>query len=1073
MLDYDIVMVTDARLPGGTSASVAEEVRAQAAAGYRTALLQIDSPLVRRARPLSPRIRECLERGELDLLTDDSPVRARLLAVRHPTVAASIDPDRVPRIHADEHLLIANQAASVPPSADVEGGRTEVPPTPGQDGADAAPPGEVLRYVPRAVEEHLSSWVGAPVRWVPIGPLVRQDLERVAPDVVQEPDDWLNIIDVAAWRRPRDGSRHRIPVIGRHSRDDVLKWPGTRAELLAAYPASRDVEVHVLGGARPVAQMLGGTLPDNWQVLAFGSARPVRFLAGLDIYVYQHHPALVEAFGRSILEALASGLPTVLGPHFEAVFEDAAVYAEIADTAEVVQALHRDRDRYRAVAARATEYAAERFGHGVHRDRLQALIGSPSRGRAAVAASSRPTPTAAASDRDDGLEGGAERDDGPEGVIERADGSEGVAEPADGPARQRVLFVSSNGAGVGHLMRLLSYAKHADSHVEPLFLTFSQGGKVVDDAGYLVEYLASRSISGARAVAWHPMLRARVGELIERYDVRAVVFDGTWPYQGILDAAADHPHVQLIWSRRAMWRHGVSNPVLDHERDRFDLVIEPGELAADEDHGETRRYRAEARRVGPVTYLDLDELLDRDAARAALDLDPDRPAALVHLGAGNIDDAASVLGQVVARLGQEPELQVRVTRSIIAERDTELPDNVEPLSIYPLSRYLPAFDLAIAAPGYNSFHELLLAAVPTIFVPNLSTATDDQGARSRYAERIGVALDLPAPTPDRVDAAIEAILDPERRRRMHERAVARRQEGGAAGAMAAITELLATGPRDRPTPLELERAAAARTGGDPAVEDDTARPGAALAPVRPARQADAMAPSEAGPDRASDAAPTTGPARLGPAAKVRRWRKRLQRRAVTMARSERKRARLRRSFNALPTPVRRGIRRRLRRWERRTTRGIDLTLEAVPVPMGTVTEAPPGVVLPRVGIVIPRTGDPVLVDQVIDRIAQLQAADRSFAPLVIVSDLTFRAARRHGYLVEHVVPRERYERMAVEQPWHDAYRERLQELVRWFALDRLLVLPRPEPGQGPEEMVAVLAAGIRSLPDPFAKVSSF
>ena len=38
---YDIVIIGDLRLPGATGRAVAEEIRAQARAGYRTALLQV------------------------------------------------------------------------------------------------------------------------------------------------------------------------------------------------------------------------------------------------------------------------------------------------------------------------------------------------------------------------------------------------------------------------------------------------------------------------------------------------------------------------------------------------------------------------------------------------------------------------------------------------------------------------------------------------------------------------------------------------------------------------------------------------------------------------------------------------------------------------------------------------------------------------------------------------------------------------------------------------------------------------------------------------------------------------
>ena len=157
--------------------------------------------------------------------------------------------------------------------------------------------------------------------------------------------------------------------------------------------------------------------------------------------------------------------------------------------------------------------------------------------------------------------------------------------------------------------------------------------------------------------------------------------------------------------------------MLTDQRHLFDLVVEPGELAADDDRGATRALRAEATRVGPVTYLEGEELLDRAAARAALGLDPARPAALVTLGAGNIDDADSTLRRVLDRLGREPDLQVLVTRSMIAEQQTALPDNVRAVSVYPLARYLHAFDLAVAAAGYNSFHELGDLPGVTVTVP--------------------------------------------------------------------------------------------------------------------------------------------------------------------------------------------------------------------------------------------------------------------------------------------------------------------------------------------------------------------
>ncbi|MCH7643972.1 MAG: hypothetical protein IH974_03980, partial [Myxococcales bacterium] len=236
--------------------------------------------------------------------------------------------------------------------------------------------------------------------------------------------------------------------------------------------------------------------------------------------------------------------------------------------------------------------------------------------------------------------------------------------------RPRVLYVSSNGAGVGHLMRLMSMARRAE-RTQPLFLTLSQAITVVREQGYPVEYLASRQVTDVPVTAWHRLLRDRVLDLVDAHDVRAIVFDGTWPYRGLFHVVHERPHVHLVWSRRAMWREGVTNPMLD-EADRFSLILEPGEAAADLDVGVTTRLRDGARRVGPITFLDTAEQVDRATARAEMGLDPDRPAALVQLGAGNINDTSSLLGMVVDALSEAPDLQICVTRSVIASEAEQL-----------------------------------------------------------------------------------------------------------------------------------------------------------------------------------------------------------------------------------------------------------------------------------------------------------------------------------------------------------------------------------------------------------------
>ena len=57
VVDVDVIMATDCRFPGGSTASVVEEIEAQHRAGYRTALMHLPSPVQRSRRPFAPRIK--------------------------------------------------------------------------------------------------------------------------------------------------------------------------------------------------------------------------------------------------------------------------------------------------------------------------------------------------------------------------------------------------------------------------------------------------------------------------------------------------------------------------------------------------------------------------------------------------------------------------------------------------------------------------------------------------------------------------------------------------------------------------------------------------------------------------------------------------------------------------------------------------------------------------------------------------------------------------------------------------------------------------------------------------------
>ena len=363
----------------------------------------------------------------------------------------------------------------------------------------------------------------------------------------------------------------------------------------------------------------------------------------------------------------------------------------------MVRRLYADRAAYEEIVAFAAASVRARFSYEAHQQRLLELIGAPEDVAPDKPARSKP------------------RDVAP-------------------PKRPAMLLISSNGSGMGHLTRLIAYARRTQPELAGHFVSLSQTVGVVGKLGFPFEYLPSAGATGLASRRWHELFTERVCDAVARLRPAVVVFDGTWPYEGIPRIREAHPEARWVWSRRGMWRRGMNLEQLG-KASWFDLVLAPGELAEAYDHGATSD--ADSTRIGPVTLLDMAELDDRETARRGLGLPLDRRVALVALGAGNINDTSQQTGAVVAAL-ERLGVDICLTQPEIAESN-RTGGSVHVVRDFPLSRRFRAFDLAVSAAGYNSFHELLRFGIPTLFIPNHDTALDDQQGRAQFAADRGLA----------------------------------------------------------------------------------------------------------------------------------------------------------------------------------------------------------------------------------------------------------------------------------------------------------------------------------------------
>lgn len=346
---YDVIIASDYRLPGGTSHSNIEEIKAQQSFGLRTGLLNMPRYDLNPARKVNEKIRDLVDGETVSFIVPGERVTCDHLVIRHPPVVQHLQ-DRLPHVEARRISVIVNQ----PPKREY------------------SESGATLYDIPTC-HQHILQTFGKAARWYPIGPLVRASLYEHHPEELSDIDladeDWVNIINVDEWQR-LSHTPNGFPIkIGRHSRDQYVKWPESADVMRTLYPDDERFQIHVLGGASAPATILGEQ-PQNWVVHEFGSVHPAEFLRDIDFYVYYTHSDWIEAFGRVMFEAMAVGVPVIIDPKYKPLFGPAAVYASESEVQSTVLALADDSDAYQRQVETATRYVQDRFGYPVHQQRL-------------------------------------------------------------------------------------------------------------------------------------------------------------------------------------------------------------------------------------------------------------------------------------------------------------------------------------------------------------------------------------------------------------------------------------------------------------------------------------------------------------------------------------------------------------------------------------------------------------------------------------------------------------------------------------------------------------------------------
>lgn len=308
----------------------------------------------------------------------------------------------------------------------------------------------------------------------------------------------------------------------------------------------------------------------------------------------------------------------------------------------------------------------------------------------------------------------------------------GTASDPDAP---RVLFITSNGSGMGHLSRCLTVAAEAErSGLRTAILTLSTAYAKVRESGYPVMYHPSSAASPWTLPVWNRSFARYLHRLFESDRPDLVVFDGTAVYRGVTQTCRRF-EVPLTWLRRGMWKPEVTRVQYDRPFDVADYVVVPGEVGA-----KTSQEQNDVEYVLPISQARQLDILEPSEAKNALGLDPTRHYALVQVGTAQFDSRPIAPTAVALIKKISPDLTPVVLVSPIAGDHPDVDGAVVIHGRYPLAPYLRAFDVAVTSAGYNSVHENLAVTLPAVYVPKTTAVTDDQAARADLVTAKGCGL---------------------------------------------------------------------------------------------------------------------------------------------------------------------------------------------------------------------------------------------------------------------------------------------------------------------------------------------
>ena len=154
---------------------------------------------------------------------------------------------------------------------------------------------------------------------------------------------------------------------------------------------------------------------------------------------------------------------------------------------------------------------------------------------------------------------------------------DGEDEEARQPRKDSIVLFPTNGVGFGHFTRMYALAKRWKKRFpssEVVFFTTMPTLHLLYNDGFPTYHLAGRKKhDNMTASEWNAMVEEQLSLVFTQHRPTMFVYDGAFPYRGMLNALKGQRSLKKVWLRRGMFKKGANIPVDSIEH--FDLIVRP------------------------------------------------------------------------------------------------------------------------------------------------------------------------------------------------------------------------------------------------------------------------------------------------------------------------------------------------------------------------------------------------------------------------------------------------------------------------------------------------------------------